>query len=69
MLLSGISCKVDERVGIGSDTSKTSENIAFRQLRSIRGMASLLVEKEDLFSTTAHPCLSTLSSHTFSSWC
>jgi hypothetical protein len=69
MLLSSISGKVDERVGIGSDTGKTSENVAFCQLRDKRVVKSLLVEKEDLFSTTTHPCFSTFSSHTFSTGC
>jgi hypothetical protein len=70
MPLSGISSKVDQRVGIRGDTSETSENIATRQLNARDWIQiSLLVEKEDLFSSTAHPSLSTFTSHTFSSRC
>jgi hypothetical protein len=32
-------------------------------------LVGLLVEKEDLFSSTTHPSLGTFTSHTFSSWC
>jgi hypothetical protein len=69
VLLRGISGKVDKRVGVRGDTSKTSEDVADNQLESYRRSAprGLLVEKEDLLPTTTHPGFGTFTSHTLTS--
>jgi hypothetical protein len=69
VLLRRISGKVDKRVGVRGDTSKTSEDVADNQLEFYPSstLRSLLVEKEDLLPTTTHPGFGTFTSHTLTS--
>lgn len=64
--LCAIPGKVDKRIGVRSDTGETSKNVALiwsayglKEKTSIRA----LVEQKDLFTSTAHPCFRTFSTH------
>lgn len=63
MTLACISRIVDERVGVGSNTGDTGENIAERPseyIPLIWGLNSP-VQEENLFTTTSCPCLDAFS--------
>lgn len=66
MPLCAIPGKVDKRIGVRGDTGEAGKNVALiwsayglREKASIR----VLVEQEDLFTSAAHPCFRTFSTH------
>jgi hypothetical protein len=69
MPLSTVPGKVDERIGVRSDTSETSEDVAKESVLCRRTLLDrLLVQEEDLLSAST-PCFGTDTAHTFSAWC
>ena len=69
MPLRAVSGKVDERIGVRSDTSETSEDVAQESVLWRKTLLDrLLVQEEDLLSAST-PCFSADTAHAFTTWC